>query len=68
MLYTVTFNETERKADIDIDGDIRVGDLLSLTVDGVKDNYKIMTIGGPVIGDVCVPSVIRIKKLMDNDI
>lgn len=68
MLYTVTFNETERKADIDIDGDVRVGDLLSLTVDGVKDIYKIMTIGGPVIGDVCVPSVIRIKKLMDNDI
>ncbi|EMK0332033.1 hypothetical protein V8J03_002098 [Klebsiella pneumoniae] len=68
MLYTVTFNETERKADIDIDGDVRVGDLLSLTVDGVKDNYKIMTIGGPVIGDVCVQSVIRIKKLMDNDI
>lgn len=63
MLYTVTFNETERKEDIELGDDVVVGDLLSLTLDGVKDDYTVMTIGGPVIGGVGVPSIIRVKKV-----
>ncbi|GDS52011.1 GntR family transcriptional regulator [Escherichia coli] len=41
MLYTVTFNETERKEDIELSADVRAGDLLSLTLDGVKDDYTV---------------------------
>ena len=55
MLYTVTFNETERKEDIELSADVRAGDLLSLTLDGVKDDYTVMTVGGPIIGNTCVP-------------
>lgn len=62
VLYTVTFNETGRQEDIELDDEIRAGDLLSLTLDGVKDDYTVMTVGGPIIGDVCVPSIIRVKK------
>nr|WP_287860672.1 hypothetical protein [Klebsiella sp.] len=62
MLYTVTFNETGRQEDIELGDDVRTGDLLSLTLDGVKDDYTVTTVGGPIIGDVCVPSVIRVKK------
>ena len=62
MLYTVTFNETERKEDIELSADVREGDLLSLTLDGVKDDYTVMTVGGPIIGNTCVPSIIRVKK------
>ncbi|WP_257790746.1 hypothetical protein [Klebsiella aerogenes] len=39
-----------------------MGDLLSLTLDGVKDDYMVMTVGGPIIGNTCVPSIIRVKK------
>ena len=62
VLYTVTFNETGRKEDFELVDDVRPEDLLSLTLDGVKDDYMVMTIGGPVIGGVGVPSVIRVKK------
>lgn len=62
MLYTVTFNETGRKEDFELSDDVRPEDLLSLTLDGVKDDYMVMTVGGPVIGGVGVPSVIRVKK------
>ena len=62
MLYTVTFNETERKEDIELSADGRAGDLLLLTLDFVKDDYTVMTVGGPIIGNTCVPSIIRVKK------
>jgi hypothetical protein len=62
MLYTVTFNETERKEDIELVEDVRAGDLLSLTLDGVKEDYTVMTVGGPIIDNTCVPSIIRVKK------
>lgn len=62
MLYTVTFNDTGRKEDVELGADVRAEDLLSLTLDGVKDDYMVMTIGGPVIDGVGVPSVIRVKK------
>ncbi len=62
MLYTVTFNETERKEHIELNEEVRAGDLLSLTLDGVKDDYMVMTVGGPIIGNTCVPSIIRVKK------
>ncbi|HHT0257316.1 hypothetical protein M3B69_01220 [Raoultella ornithinolytica] len=62
MLYTVTFNETERKEDIELGDDVVVGDLLSLTLDGEKGDYEVMTVSGPIIGGVCVPSSFRVKK------
>ena len=27
-----------------------------------KDDYTVMTVGGPIIGNTCVPSIIRVKK------
>lgn len=55
-------HQTERKEDIELSADVRAGDLLSLTLDGVKDDYTVMTVGGPIIGNTCVPSIIRVKK------
>ncbi|EPK7664758.1 hypothetical protein MOV73_003780 [Raoultella ornithinolytica] len=62
VLYTVTFNETGRKEDFELGDDVRPEDLLSLTLDGVKEDFTVMTFGGPIIDNTCVPSIIRVKK------
>lgn len=63
MLYAVTFNETKRVEDIELDDYVRTGEIFSLTLDNVKSDYEVLIVGGPVISGVFVPSSVRVKKV-----
>lgn len=61
-MYSVTFDDTGRVEDIELEREVRAGDRLSLNIDGVDGIYTLMTVSGPIYGNVCVPANIRVQK------
>ncbi|HAV8189738.1 TPA: hypothetical protein JLB88_003147 [Escherichia coli] len=59
MMYSVTFDDTGRVEDIELDREVRAGDRLSLNIDGI---YIVMTVSGPIYENVCMPMNIRVQK------
>lgn len=62
MIYSVTFDDTGRVEDIDLDREVRAGDRISLSIDGLDGIYIVMTVSGPIYENVCMPANIRVQK------
>ena len=62
MMYSVTFDDTGRVEDIELDREVRAGDRLSLNIDGLDGIYIVMTVSGPIYENVCMPLNIRVQK------
>ena len=61
MMYSVTFDDTGRVEDIELEREVRAGDRLSLNIDGRDGIYIVMTVSGPIYENVCVPMNIRVQ-------
>ena len=46
MMYSVTFDDTGRVEDIELEREVRAGDRLSLNIDGLDGIYIVMTVSG----------------------
>jgi len=62
MIYNVLIHDSDRKEKIELPDDIRAGDDIIISVDGIESQYHVMTVGGPVSHGFTHPENIKVVK------
>lgn len=62
MKITVTFDDTGIEEEHDFDFEPRAGGLITLVRDGESVDYVVVTVSGPILGNHCQPSIVRVKR------
>lgn len=61
MNINVTFQETGKQEDYEFEVEPFAGQIVTLVQDGKKTDYFVETVSGPIIDNICRPTMVRVR-------